>query len=114
LMVPLKHIGPALATAIAAWLNVALLAIFLKRHGYLRADRILGSRLARMVVATLVMSAALFATRLLLAPDATRHTSIPVLAGMIAVGLITYGGLAQAMGVLDTRTLLNRLMRRRT
>ncbi len=112
LMGPLKHVGPPLATSIAAWLNVTLLALFLRRHDYLRVDRLLVSRLARMVAATLLMAAVLAATRAALVPDPTRHVSIPALGALIAVGLVTYGGLAQAMGVLDAMALARRVLRR--
>lgn len=113
LMGPLKHVGPALATTLAAWLNVALLGVMLLRRGYMRPDARLGASLARMAAATALMGAALLAARTLLVPQAGHHVPIPVLGGLVALGLAAYGGPAQALGVLDMRALAGRVLRRR-
>jgi putative peptidoglycan lipid II flippase len=55
----LAHVGIALATALANWLNVTLLALLLARAGWFRPDRALASNLARALAATLVMAAVL-------------------------------------------------------
>ncbi|HYZ63128.1 MAG TPA: murein biosynthesis integral membrane protein MurJ, partial [Acetobacteraceae bacterium] len=47
-MVPLQHMGPALATSLSALFNVIMLGILLSRRGLLRMDRRLVSGLARM------------------------------------------------------------------
>ncbi|MFP4270014.1 MAG: murein biosynthesis integral membrane protein MurJ, partial [Alphaproteobacteria bacterium] len=57
----LAHVGIALATALANWLNVTLLALLLARAGWFRPDRALASGVARAVAATLVMAAVLVA-----------------------------------------------------
>ena len=51
-MIPLQHIGPALATSLAAIFNVGWLAVVLMRRGHLDIDRKLKERLARMLAAT--------------------------------------------------------------
>ena len=102
LMHPLAHVGPPVATSIAAWLNVGLLAFMLRRRNYMRADRLLFSRVARMITATLLMAACVWGTRIVLVPAPGHHVALPVLATLIAVGLVAYGGLAQAFGVLDS------------
>ena len=56
---PLQHVGLALATAISAWLNAALLARGLRRRGHLRLDARLRRRLPRIVFASAVMGAGL-------------------------------------------------------
>ena len=112
LMAPLKHVGPPLATSIAAWLNVGLLTFMLRRRDYMRPDRVLYSRLARMLAATLLMSAALLAARLVLVPLPGRHVSVVALGALIAVGLAAYGGLAQTLGVLDAASYVRRGMAR--
>ncbi len=112
LMHPLKHVGPALATTIAAWLNVALLGIFLRRRDYWRPDRTVVSRVARMVAATAVMSAALLGARHVLAPLPGHHVPVVSLCLLIAVGLVTYGALAQSFGVFDARIYMRKGLRR--
>lgn len=112
LMTPLKHVGPALATSIAAWVNVVLLTTMLLRHAYMRPDHALLSNLARMGCATLVMSAALLAARHVLVPVAGQHVPAAMLAALIGVGLVSYGVLAQGFGILDVASLLRRGLRR--
>jgi putative peptidoglycan lipid II flippase len=109
LMHPLKHIGPPLATTIAAWLNVTMLAIMLLRRGYLRPDRKLVSRVGRMLGATVLMSLALWAMRHALTPVSGHHVAVTRLAIMIATGLLAYGGLAQLGGLMDGRPMIARL-----
>jgi putative peptidoglycan lipid II flippase len=58
---PLKHVGPPLATAIAAWINVVLLYRALSLRGYFELDRRLVSHIVRLVLAAALMAAALLA-----------------------------------------------------
>lgn len=51
---PLGHIGIALATSLAAWLNMALLATGLFSRGFLTLDARLKARLPRIVLASLL------------------------------------------------------------
>jgi putative peptidoglycan lipid II flippase len=108
LMGPLAHVGPPTATSLAAWLNVALLAVMLRRRDYLRPDRVLAWRLARMLAATLLMAGAVLAVRMVLAPVPGRHVSVLALGVMVGVGLAVYGSLAQGFGVLDTVGMVRR------
>ncbi len=57
LMGPMLHAGLALATAISAWLNTGLLALFLHRRGYMKIDR----RLALAIPKSLLISGAMAA-----------------------------------------------------
>jgi putative peptidoglycan lipid II flippase len=108
LMRPLAHVGPPTATSLAAWLNVGLLAVMLRRRDYLRPDRVLAWRLARMLAATLLMAGAVLAVRMALAPVPGRHVSVVALGVMVGVGLGVYGALAQGFGVLDTVGMVRR------
>jgi hypothetical protein len=74
----------------------------LHRRNYMRADRLLVSRAARMLIATLLMAAAVWITRTILVAAPAHHVAVVVLAVLIAVGLVAYGALAQAFGVLDS------------
>jgi CHASE2 domain-containing sensor protein len=80
----------------------------LRRRDYLRPDRLLVSRLARMLAATLLMAAAVLGARMALVPLAGRHVSVLALCTLIGVGLLSYGGLAQALRVLDTVGIVRR------
>jgi putative peptidoglycan lipid II flippase len=113
LMRVLAHVGIALATAIAAWLNAALLARGLLTRGVFAPDARLAARSLRALVASLVMGAALwFAAQvlgpLLAQPGALRWAA---LAGLIAIGLAVYGAAAMALGALRPAELLRTLRR---
>jgi putative peptidoglycan lipid II flippase len=112
LMGPLKHVGPALATSIAAWLNVALLSFMLRRRDYMRPDHVLYGRLARMLAATLLMAGALLVVRAVLVPVAGHHVSVAALGALVGAGVVVYGGLAQGFGVFDAAGFLRKAFRR--
>ncbi|MBB5694156.1 murein biosynthesis integral membrane protein MurJ [Muricoccus pecuniae] len=96
----LAHVGIALATGLSAWVNVAILAVMLRRRGQWRPDRRLRRRVPRLLIATLAMAAVLVALRLML-PDPVGSTArLVVLAVYVVAGLVTYFGLAQAIGAL--------------
>ncbi len=84
----------------------------LRRRDYMRPDRLLFSRLARMLAATLLMSAALLVARTALVPVPGQHVSVISLSLLIAVGLAAYGGLAQALGVFDATRYVRRFTAR--
>jgi putative peptidoglycan lipid II flippase len=108
LMHPLKHVGPALATSLAAWVNVTALAVFLLRRGFMRPDAALWRGLARMVGATVVMGALVFAARLGLAPHAGHAVGVVALGVMMAAGLGAYGGMAQVLGIVNVVGIVKR------
>jgi putative peptidoglycan lipid II flippase len=112
LMHPLKHVGPPVATSIAAWLNVGLLGVMLVRRDFMRPDRVLLSRVARMLVATALMAAALLATRMALVPVGGRHVPVVDLAVLVGVGLGIYAVLAQALGVFDAIGAVGKIARK--
>ncbi|HIJ61064.1 MAG TPA: murein biosynthesis integral membrane protein MurJ [Rhodospirillaceae bacterium] len=92
LMGPLKHVGMALSTALAAWLNVILLAWFLRRRGYFVVDARLRSRAPRILAAGLVMAGALWAADRALPPAPW------ALAVLIAAGTAVYAAAVLALG----------------
>ena len=112
LMGPLAHVGIALATTLAGWLNVGLLAAGLARRGFLRPDRRLRRRLPRMIAASVGMAAVLWGVSLGLEPTLdTAGVRIAALAALVAAGLVAYGALAAAMGAVlasEMRALLAR------
>ena len=108
-------VGLALATAIAAWINAVLLAAGLRRRGFLTPDQRLKSRLSRILIASLVMGAGLWGAAVWLEPwfDSDLVTRSAGLAILVAGGLVLYGAMALALGVLRPKELQS-LARRRT
>jgi putative peptidoglycan lipid II flippase len=113
-MVPLQHIGPALATSLAAIFNVGGLGVMLARRGLLRFDAQLRRRARRMTAATAVMGVAVWATQqALFATPPHGAARAAALAVLIGVGLVTYGAGVVVFGAGDWR-MLGRMLGRRT
>jgi putative peptidoglycan lipid II flippase len=113
LMPWLAHVGLALATAVAAWLNAGLLAAVLWRRGLWRPDVRLKQRAWRILAAAAAMAAALLATaRALAAPFAAGGAPrIGALIALVLAGGVIYALAAQAIGaarVSDLKALLRR------
>ncbi len=111
---PLGHAGIALATAISAWINAWLLVRILKKRGHYSADGALKRRLPRIVFATAVMAAALWAAMEGLAGPlgGDEMTRAAALAALIAAGLAAYGVAVFAVGAARLEDI-GRLIRRR-
>jgi putative peptidoglycan lipid II flippase len=111
---PLQHVGLALATAIAAWLNAGLLVRGLRRRGHLSPDTRLRARLVRTVGVTLLMAVVLWFARDWLAVSGQMDAPgarIAALAGLVVLGLVVYGVAAHVGGAMrlgELRTLLRR------
>ena len=107
LIVPLQHMGPPLATAIASTVNVALLYRTLAKRGQFVPDAQLRRRAPRLLVAALLMGAALwFAGDLfrpyVTGPSLTRWIALAVL---VAGGALVYAAAVFATGALRPRDL---------
>ena len=59
LIVPLKHVGIALSTALAAWVNVIYLLRILSKENLLKFDARLKTRLPRIIFSTVLMGFAI-------------------------------------------------------
>lgn len=100
---PLAHVGLALATSIAAWVNAAMLYYYLRRDDHFVVDDRLKSRLWRIITATLIMSGALF----MLIPflqngfKAGGFAQLQSLALLIFVGIIAYIGASLLFGAIN-------------
>ena len=103
----------ALAGAIGAWVNTALLYTILVKRDFFRLTGRVAGRLARIALASASMGIALYYAMPVGDPYFSgnimeRGASISML---ILVGMLTYGIAAIALGVLDKATV-QRLMRR--
>lgn len=105
LMRPLGQAGIALATAVSAWVNAALLAWSLRRRHALPIDAGLKRRGWRIALATFGMAAGL-----LLAPQGLRADGAVGLAILVIGGGLLYALLALVLGAVD-RDALARIRR---
>ena len=114
LFIPLQHIGPALATSLAAMFNVGALAVMLHRRGFLRADARLRQRLPRIGLAAVTMAATLWLVQghMLNPADMTRGLRWAGLALLIGTGLAAYGVAGAALGAFELAELTRRFARR--
>ncbi len=113
-MNPLAHVGPALATSLAAICNVAGLAVILVRRGHLAPDRVLRRRVLAMGVASIAMAAVLYGSRQLLFGQASHGvTQMVSLAALIGAGILAYAVAAQVFGAYDLRDIRRMMSRRR-
>ncbi len=111
LMVPLQHVGPALATSLAAVFNVTALAVMLRRRGFLRADARLLGRLPRIGLAALAMAATLWLVQNRLFNPATMEHGLRWfgLAALVGLGMLAFAAAGQALGAFDARDIAGRL-----
>jgi putative peptidoglycan lipid II flippase len=113
LMRPFAHVGIALATSAAGWVNALGLLLLLVRRRHFRLDRRARRNLPRIAAAALGMGLVL---RLLLAASApalaaTAPVRIAALGFLVAAGLAAFALLILAFGVAQWRDLLGRLRR---
>ena len=119
LMVPLQHVGPAMATSVSAIFNVALLGALLSRNGRLVLDARLRRRLPRMAGAALAMAAVLWgAERAGVMTGFGLGSGVPGLrwiglAALVGTGLLAYAAAAQVLGAFDLREGARTMLRRR-
>lgn len=108
-------VGLALAGALGAWVNIALLGTVLARRGYFRLPARVVGRLARIALAAGVMGAALWALMQAITPwlDGPFALRLAAIGAIIATSLVTYGAATVVLGVLDKATI-QRLLRRQS
>lgn len=108
-------VGLALAGALGAWVNIALLGTILARRGYFRLPARVVGRIGRIALAAGLMGAALVALMHIIAPwlDGPFPLRLAAIGAIMAVSLVTYGAGTVLLGVLDKATI-QRLMRRQS
>jgi putative peptidoglycan lipid II flippase len=104
----LEHIGPPLATSLAAIFNVVVLGIALHRRRHLVADAELLRRLPRMGLAAIAMGVTLWFAEAPLFQFGRWFGLI----SLVTVGIGVYGAAALLFGAIDRRALLRMLRRR--
>lgn len=113
----LRHVGIALATSVAAWANVVLLAIFLARRGHFRIGPAEWRQQAWIAFATLAMGAGLWGcvslARQVFAPGYFFPIQALALFGLCVWGSAVYFLIIHITGVQRFGQLFSRLRRRR-
>ena len=113
LMGPLQHVGIALATAISAWINAGLLALFLLRRGNFEIDSRLRRAVPRTLLASVAMAGALWLAQDTLGGFAATNVllAVFVLVALVVLGLVVFAGAAVGFGaarISDIKRLLDR------
>ena len=107
-MVPFAHLGPPLASSLAAWVNVAVLAAVLMRRGHMAFDAALLRVVPRMLLAGLAMVVALYALEALVFAHTAGVWRWAGLGVLVAGGMAAYGLAGQGLGAFNIRTMLRR------
>ncbi len=107
-------VGLALAGALAAWCNCAMLYVLLARKGHFRVTALVAGRIARIALAATLMGAALWFLTPLGAPYYTAGVlaRIGAIAALTGAGGIVFFSAAWMLGVVD-RSTIDQLRRRR-
>jgi putative peptidoglycan lipid II flippase len=123
----LEHIGPPLATSLAAMFNLGCLGVLLVRRGHLVADAPMRRRLPRMALAAGAMAATLWVAQWWLFAPAARGEAgqggmehgwmghgwrWAALAALVSLGGGAYLLAGQLFGAFDARDALRLLSRR--
>ena len=107
LMGPLGHVGIAVATAIAAWVQAMVVLAVLVRRGQFAPDAQLCRRVAAIAAASLVMVGAVWLARVALGDvsgtdEASRAATLALL---IAAGFASFGAVVVATRVVRLRDI---------
>jgi putative peptidoglycan lipid II flippase len=100
----MPHVGIALATTVAGWVNALMLWGALLRRGHFIADARLARNLPLMLLASAAMGSVVYVAMTLgapfLEPPAPFWVRIAALAALIGLGAAVYGLLILATGVM--------------
>ena len=96
------HVGIALATSLAAWTNATQLYFRLRKLGHFEFDQSSSTRIPLMIHSTLIMAASLIIASVFMegwfAPGVSAWTTVPALALLVVIGLVTYFLASQLTG----------------
>lgn len=111
------HVGIAIATTLAGWINAALLGWTLYRRGYFQPDARLKKRLPRIVAASAAMALVLWWMTVQLTPGFNIGVPLAIratlLAGMIFGGMMAFWALAELSGAAHMGEVIARLRKSR-
>lgn len=110
----MQYVGMALATSIAGWVNLALMAYILHRRSLFVPDAALKARLVKMLAATGIMMAALLLAQPLFAGyyEENIFSKAFALTAVITIGIAVYGLAVLALKAYEFAALKALLKRR--
>ncbi|MCB1508716.1 MAG: murein biosynthesis integral membrane protein MurJ [Hyphomicrobiaceae bacterium] len=111
------HVGIALATTLAGWVNALALFALLHRRGHFPLDPATLKRIALMALSALAMGAALYGLAGLLSPFFARQAGLGAQAGALTLlvlsGVIVFFGLCQVTGAANLKDIARQFRRRK-
>ena len=109
------HVGIAIASSIAGWLNAGLLWFTLTRRGQYRSDPRLRQRLPRILLAALVMGGAVWAAEHYASGQFTQDVAlilrVALLGALVALGAVVFFVLAHVTGAVRLAELRDQFRR---
>ncbi len=111
----LQHVGIALATSIAGWINVVCLFILARKRNFIHLDKKLKKNAVKVLLATILMAIVLWLGKEYLNPWIFGTENLYRVLGLIlliALGAIVYGISVIGFGVVDKKTLKSYLKRK--
>jgi putative peptidoglycan lipid II flippase len=111
----LAHIGIAIATSVAGWINAALLAGTLSRRGQFAADALLRKRLPLLALASVLMGACLYAAMLGLSSlliDPNIFIRATAVGALVVAGAFLFALFCHLTGAVDFRQSLKTIRKR--
>jgi putative peptidoglycan lipid II flippase len=116
LSIPFAHVGNALATTAASWINALSLAYLLRRRGHFAVDTQSRRRVPRILAACAGMTIFLYGLEKLLHGLLYQGNEIEKLlslTALIVLGMAAYAALVLAFGAADIAQLRSILQRRK-
>ncbi len=109
------HVGIAIATSLAGWVNAGLLAMTLTRRGHFEFDAEFKRRIIPLCISCAVMGAALWGIMVLMsdwfAPSNGLMTQLAALACLVVSGIAVYGVMAHISRALRLQEMMKLLKR---
>jgi putative peptidoglycan lipid II flippase len=114
LIAPFEHVGIALATSIASWVNAGWLIYQLQKQRYFMADRRLTNMVPRIVAATAFMGLILESCRAEFQPllNGSEFTRAVALSALVTIGMAAYFAASFLFRSIDMKDLRLYLTRR--
>lgn len=113
LMGPFSHVGLAMATSIAAWVNAGLLLLILHRRRWFSFNRQIQITGAKVLISAMAMGGGLILARdqwLTTLPD-TISLQIMAVLSIIICGMVIFGGMGQLTGAFNLTHIRQALRR---
>jgi len=111
----MPHVGIALATSIAAWVNAGMLWVTLKKRGHFVVDSRLARNVPLIMLASAIMGAGVIVAGIMLEPWLRSSAGLLAraggLAGLVTFGVVLFAAVIVATGVM-TPAQLRRQIRR--